>query len=177
MKSKWTVIEVLQQSRHDWLNQLQLIKGNLALGKKERAEEVIEEVVAQMRQESRLTNLKLPKFALMLLTHNWEGHHFQVKYEILEQNGPLFFNDECLTAWMRSLFNELDQAYEPMNDNYLYVGIHVNDGKLRLQLHLTGIIKDIPRIKKWLTCHKDKVEQVSFQKNDETDIQVEAIFK
>ncbi|MFK4997589.1 Spo0B C-terminal domain-containing protein [Bacillus sp. N9] len=130
-----------------------------------------------MRQESKLTNLKLPEFALMLLTHNWERHCFQVKYEILEQNGQLFFNDECLTAWMRSLFDELDQAYEPMNDNYLFVRIHVNDGKFRLRLQLTGIIKDADRIQKWLTYHEDEVEHSSFQKNDETDIQIEVIFK
>ena len=31
MRKEWDTIEVLKHARHDWLNKLQLIKGNLSL--------------------------------------------------------------------------------------------------------------------------------------------------
>ena len=38
IKKEWNTVDVLRQVRHDWLNKLQLIKGNLDLNKMERYE-------------------------------------------------------------------------------------------------------------------------------------------
>lgn len=45
MSRDWSTLEVLRHARHDWLNQLQLIKANLSLGRTERANEIIEEII------------------------------------------------------------------------------------------------------------------------------------
>ena len=63
MNEKWSIIEVFQHTRHDWLNRLQLIKGNIALGKIEQAEQIMDDITMDMRQENRLTNLQMPDFA------------------------------------------------------------------------------------------------------------------
>lgn len=45
MKKEWDVVEVLKYARHDWLNKIQLIKGNLALNRVDRANDIINTIV------------------------------------------------------------------------------------------------------------------------------------
>ena len=66
MEKEWDVVEVLRYARHDWLNKLQLIKGNLALNRLDRANEIIEEIVNESKHESKLTNINMRLFAALL---------------------------------------------------------------------------------------------------------------
>lgn len=74
MSKDWSTIDVLRHARHDWLNQLQLIKANLSLNRVERANEIIEEIIVSSRHESNLMNLKVPQLAEYLITFNWLKH-------------------------------------------------------------------------------------------------------
>ena len=67
MKKEWNTIELLRHVRHDWLNKLQLIKGNLDLNKIDRAKEIIDEIVIEAQNETKLSNLHFPNFTLLLL--------------------------------------------------------------------------------------------------------------
>ncbi|MGM2794016.1 Spo0B domain-containing protein, partial [Bacillus cereus group sp. BC91] len=67
------LIYLLSRSRHDWMNKLQLIKGNLTLEKYDRVFEIIEEMVIEAQHESKLSNLKIPQLAYYFLTFNWES--------------------------------------------------------------------------------------------------------
>lgn len=67
MDKKKEFIELLRHYRHDWLNVLQLIKGNLALNKLNRVEEIIREIVIHTENESKLSNLQIPKVAFFSL--------------------------------------------------------------------------------------------------------------
>ncbi len=40
--NEWNIVDLLSHSRHDWMNKLQLIKGNLSLQKYERVNDIIE---------------------------------------------------------------------------------------------------------------------------------------
>lgn len=51
MKQNWMIVEALSHSRHDWLNKLQLIKGNLALGKVGQAENIIDGIIVEAQNE------------------------------------------------------------------------------------------------------------------------------
>lgn len=57
------LIHLLSHSRHDWMNKLQLIKGNLTLKKYDRVFEIIDEVVIEAQHESKLSNLRIPRAA------------------------------------------------------------------------------------------------------------------
>ncbi|WP_270179442.1 Spo0B C-terminal domain-containing protein [Alkalihalobacillus sp. CinArs1] len=83
MSKNWNTFEVLRHSRHDWLNRLQLIKGNLALDHIDRAKEIIEEIIIQSRQEAKLSNLNAPKLTEYILTFNWCNHLFQLDFEVI----------------------------------------------------------------------------------------------
>jgi len=66
MEKNWTTVELLRHARHDWLNKIQLIKGNMSIGKMDRVEAIIEEIImdAQMlygRQPFHCRHLRLSR--------------------------------------------------------------------------------------------------------------------
>ncbi|MFE4096375.1 Spo0B domain-containing protein [Priestia sp. YIM B13484] len=83
MEKEWDVVEVLRYARHDWLNKLQLIKGNLALNRLDRANEIIEEIVNESKHESKLTNINMRLFAGFVMTYHWNNHAVRLDVEVL----------------------------------------------------------------------------------------------
>lgn len=104
MEKDWNMIEVLRHARHDWLNKIQLIKGNLSLNKTDRAKEIIDEIVVEAQQEARLSNMNLPGFASLLLTYNWENHYLQLEYEVLDDPIAGRLDDSVLSEWTGSFW-------------------------------------------------------------------------
>lgn len=116
MRSNDELICILGSIRHDWLNVLQLIKGNLAIGNQERAEAVLEEAVEQTTNESRLCNMGMPKTALVLLEQKWHQSAYEIAYEV---DGPLLnlakYDNAFSTCFARffSLLSEWPQLDGP----------------------------------------------------------------
>lgn len=142
MRKEWDTIEVLKHARHDWLNKIQLIKGNLSLNKVERVQEIINEIIHDSRQESILTNLNLPKFASALLTCNWEQHSFQLEFEVEPNQKPHGHDDERLTDWIYKLFDVLDESLEKFQENHLSVTIEMEEKGTRFYFDFSGVISD-----------------------------------
>lgn len=97
---EWTTVDVLRHARHDWLNKVQLIKGYASLNKMEKVKKIVEDIIRETQQESKLSNLHRPEFAELLLTYNWEGHTVQIAYEILDVDRNALPDDGELTGWM-----------------------------------------------------------------------------
>jgi stage 0 sporulation protein B (sporulation initiation phosphotransferase) len=150
MKKQWNVVEVLRQSRHDWLNKIQLIKGNLALNKLERVREIIEEIVIEAQQEAKLTNLNAMELAELFMTYNWEAHQFFLEYEVLGDVCDLSAYDTELTGWCRSFFQVLEEQTETNGDNHLTISIDVVDGKVRFIFDYSGTITNANSLREWL---------------------------
>jgi stage 0 sporulation protein B (sporulation initiation phosphotransferase) len=112
MGKEWDIVEVLRHSRHDWLNRLQIIKGNLDLNRIDRAKAVIDEIVIEAQHETRLTNLHIPLFASLVLKSNWENPFFKLEYEILLDSESVKIDDLVLTVWAKSFFSCLNRAIE-----------------------------------------------------------------
>ncbi|MFS0786163.1 Spo0B domain-containing protein [Shouchella sp. 1P09AA] len=87
MKGDKEIIKVLSSIRHDWLNVMQLIKGNVALGYYDRVDTIIDDAVFQTANESRLCSLDLPKTAVTIL----EKKYSQMNHVLdIEVDGVLF---------------------------------------------------------------------------------------
>jgi stage 0 sporulation protein B (sporulation initiation phosphotransferase) len=151
MEKQWDLIEVLRHSRHDWLNKLQIIKGNLDLNRIDRTKEVINEIIIEAQHETNLSNLLIPCFAEVLLKTNWETHSFLLEYEILLDTEPVPVNDEVITNWTTSFFSCLDQAIETFHENHLSITIEVESEGLRFFFDFSGIIRNKELIEKFLT--------------------------
>lgn len=142
MNKNWNTIEVLRHARHDWLNKIQLIKGNLSLNKVERVKEIIEEIIVETEQEAKLSNLKIPQFASLLLTYNWENHPFQVEYDVLDNRIYDYLDDEWLVKWTSALFSCLNEAVKKYQENYLSVTIAPQKEGVRFFFDFRGIITE-----------------------------------
>jgi stage 0 sporulation protein B (sporulation initiation phosphotransferase) len=115
MPKKWTTVDLLRHARHDWLNQLQLIKANLSLDRTERAKEIMNEVIELSREESRISNLKTPNLAEYLLTYNWLKHPVKLHGKVKGESGDFsLYEDDLLhiTDEICHLLNHSISGYE-----------------------------------------------------------------
>ncbi len=140
MNRDWDTIEFLRHVRHDWLNKIQLIKGNIALNKKERVDEIIDDIILEAQQEARLSNLDIPAFATKILTSNWENYSFRLEYEVLNNEKCRYIEDLALTDWTSRLFSILDSSIKKYHDNHLSVSIEPQLAETRLFFDFSGII-------------------------------------
>lgn len=161
MRKDWSTVDVLRHARHDWLNKLQLIKGNLDLNKPERVKHIIEEIVIEAQQEAKLSNLKIPQFASLLLTSNWEAHSFQLEFEVFQETDCLHLDDQLLTDWTCSFFDCLHTTLDNFGDNLLSVSIEMQKNGIRFFFEFSGIIKDKEKLQKFLEVNHSNEPMVN----------------
>lgn len=146
------IIDILSHSRHDWMNKLQLIKGNLSLQKYDRVKDIIEEIVIEAQQETKLCNLKIPLFASYLMTFNWSSHHFSLEYEILGDTKSIEQFDEPITQWSKGFLDILDDTVDCSGENHVYVTLNTGHSKeegVRFFFEFEGILNNIEKMKNW----------------------------
>jgi hypothetical protein len=68
--------------RHDLLNQIQLVKSYLQLGRMEDVKRSIDQIVVQAKQHSLLSKLSDPELAYDLLTYNYQSAPFYLDVEM-----------------------------------------------------------------------------------------------
>ncbi|MFC4320937.1 sporulation initiation phosphotransferase B [Litchfieldia salsa] len=142
MKKDWTIVDVLKHSRHDWLNKIQLIKGNIALNKYDRVKEIIDEIVMETQNEARLTNLQLTELASFFMTYNWEEHKFPIEYEVIGTARDLAKYDDELTAWCEQFFQLIENNTVLNGENHLMITVELFDEEVRFLFDFSGIIND-----------------------------------
>lgn len=152
----WDIVKVLRHSRHDWLNRLQLIKGNLDLNRIDRAKEIIDEIIMDTQQEAKLSNLQMTLFAALLLKSNWENYYFQLEYEVLTDTDSLKIDDSLVTKWTSSFFSELNSVVEPFGENHLSITIEVKTGGVSFFFDFSGIISKKEQFEQYLKDQKSE---------------------
>ncbi|MFC0270150.1 Spo0B C-terminal domain-containing protein [Metabacillus herbersteinensis] len=150
--NEWGTVDLLSHSRHDWMNKLQLIKGNLSLNKYERVNEIIEEIVIEAQNESKLCNLKMLSFASLLMTYNWIQAHFTLEYEVLGDVVDLSSFDEFMTKWCSSFFYLLNETIDRSRENHLCISIETvpSSDEVRFFFDFNGIITEKEQLQVWL---------------------------
>lgn len=171
-KEEWNTLQILSHSRHDWLNVIQLIKGNLALKKYDRIEEIIQEIVHKTQHESKLSNLKIPQFASKALIFNWEqGNHFQLEFEVVGANSSLEKYDAILLNWFQPFINVLNESAEAYGENHLLLTIEVlPEQRPRLLFDFRGKLIKETKLKQFISNKSNWNEQltlVEFYMNEE----------
>ena len=142
MNKKWGILELLRYSRHDWLNKIQLIKGNLELGKTNEVKQIIDQMVNEAKNEAELSNLNMPKMAELLITGNWLSFPFALEYEILNVSKGCHFIDEYVYNWTVKFFKKLIPLLDPYEQNELKITIYGSDSHIRFTYDLQGKIKE-----------------------------------
>lgn len=136
------LIQLMGHFRHDWMNKLQLIKGNLSLQKYDRVVEIIDEMVIDAKHESKLSNLKTPHLAFDFLTFNWKSRYMRLEYEVLGEIKDLSAYDQKLSNLMRKLFHLFGLAVSNESENHLTVSLQTDhpDRQLIVYLDFHGTI-------------------------------------
>ncbi len=162
MKEERDILQILRHSRHDWLNVIQLIKGNLTLKKYDRVEEIIQEIVYQTQNESKLSNLNMRKFASEILVFNWgNGNHFQLEFEVIGDCVDLHTFDESLSTWFAGFSCSLNESCVPFGENHLQLTVELMEEKHpRFTFDFHGSLQEVDHIKKFLVDEKNWNEQL-----------------
>ncbi|WP_209122807.1 Spo0B C-terminal domain-containing protein [Alkalihalobacillus sp. BA299] len=160
------IINILRHSRHDWLNVIQLIKGNLALNRPERVEEIIQSVIQQSQNESKLSNLNIPVIVADLLTFNWENHGYKLEIEVIGDAKDLSHYEQELHEWYSQFMQLLDQCCDEGTENHLLITFQLLVDETKLMFDYQGQFKEISLINSWLQSRSSELffiteEQVS----------------
>ena len=160
MEKEWDIVEVLRHSRHDWLNKIQLIKGNLDMNRIDRVRAVIDEIIIEAQNETKLSNLQLPRFAALLLKTNWENPYFKLEYEVFADSDTFLIDDALLADFTESFFTRLNHTIEPFQENHLSVTIEPQDEGVRFFFDFSGIITNKKQIEEFLTGQTNQMDKV-----------------
>nr|WP_279326567.1 Spo0B C-terminal domain-containing protein [Bacillus kexueae] len=172
-EDSWSIVELLSHSRHDWMNKLQLLKGNLALKKYERAKEIIDEIVMEAQHESKLCNLHMKRFAEYILTHNWRNPVFPVEFVVLGEAMRLTNLDDQITNWTEVFFNRIEKAVEPNHEHEMIITIETDRKEdIRFVFQFHGILHDRGELLSFLNEKTNMPLNVHVIKNESSEITV-----
>lgn len=170
MNKNWTTVEVLRQTRHDWLNKIQIIKGNLELNKIDSVKGYIEEIIIESQQDARLSNLKLPKLSELLMTANWNNWKFECEYEVIEASEGFPQLDQLIYEWTNRYFHMLEKQLDPFTENILTVTLYQNEGMdISCSFHLLGKLNDVEGLKTFLLTSLEEEQTIELGECDEKE--------
>ncbi|SFL64098.1 Spo0B C-terminal domain-containing protein [Salibacterium qingdaonense] len=147
-------LDILRHARHDWMNIIQIIKGNLSLNRTDRVEEILNETIRRSEHASRLTRLEVPKTALFVLSFNWEPHRFSLDVEVTGEPRDCSRLDECWHEILSSFARELDAAASPGKDNHLLITIH-SEQEPYVEFDFQGSLENRSALRNWIAVYSD----------------------
>lgn len=160
MEKNKEFLELLRHYRHDWLNVLQLIKGNMALNQPQRVEEIIQAAVRRSANESKLSNLQMPKLAFLLITHNWRDYFFHLDYEVSGEIVDLSYYDDALYDWCRHFFQLIHKTSSFGSENSLLVTFQLLPDDFRLIFDYSGHLINEATVDKWLNNEGKRADKL-----------------
>ncbi len=159
MSEKFNIVEALRHARHDWMNRLQLIKGNLDLNRTDRARQLIDEMVIEAQNESKLSNVKYPEFVEWILTYNWGKHQLHIEFEVLDQESVQNSFNEQSFHWLKAFIEKLEEQVEPFRENKLSIVMSFFEEETCFNLDFNGILKEENTMNIWLQQQEKEITQ------------------
>ncbi|WP_242145239.1 MULTISPECIES: Spo0B C-terminal domain-containing protein [unclassified Bacillus cereus group] len=178
MKEKWTIIDALRHARHDWLNRMQMIKGNLSLGRVEEIHRLIDHFVQEARQESNLIGLSMLSFSEWILTYNWKQQPCLLEYEVLGELHNLSHLDEVVCIWTEEFFSMLQHSLDVYVENYVCITIECDAENARFFFDFRGKLTNVEKLQTWLANKKSEWCSISYTvRDDEVSVILQPIEK
>ena len=132
-----SVNEILRFANHDFLNQLQLIKMNLDLGKIDEAKKIIEQISQHAKILSNINKLNLPKTVEWLQTIQWRFPIFEVKLNINVTEAVDMKYDDQIVEYLEKTVIHVYESLDPFTEQQLIIDIQ-SDQNFELIFELTG---------------------------------------
>ncbi|WP_058307254.1 Spo0B domain-containing protein [Gracilibacillus massiliensis] len=129
------VVEMLRHYRHDWLNDLQLILGYAQLGKLDKIQSKITDIIDRSNQERGLDRLNIPKTFVWLYQLNWRSDSFELQFQSLMDQQTVIIDDDALLSNIQKIFQILpsyQKEYQQYNGTLIFKELNHT-----LHIHLT----------------------------------------
>lgn len=142
MDTKERFIGFLRHYRHDWLNHLQIIKAYLSMDKKDELCRYLNQLIVQVHDEARLSQLGDPELSYFLLTYNWVQDKLHLDVEIESTNGEEFskLGEEYpyLLPLLQQIIGLLEEICLPFDENRLLLLFSYEENQLMINFDLLG---------------------------------------
>ncbi|MFC7393201.1 Spo0B C-terminal domain-containing protein [Scopulibacillus cellulosilyticus] len=142
MINETELIELLRNERHEWLNELQLIKAYLSLNRLEEIENVIERIIMKSKNEAQLSNLNIPRCAALLLTYNSYSHLLKLEFEVIGKGFKLNQYDEELTNLLMRWLDIFESYAAKTVENEVTVTLDIKETSAVLIFDFIGSLTD-----------------------------------
>lgn len=136
--STLSVNDVLRFANHDYMNQIQLIKMNLDLGRIEEAKTIIENISEQSKTLSNISKLKLPKTAEWLQTIQWKYPAFDITLNCHATVPVDMKKDEQIVEYLEKTVIHVYENLDPYTEQKLDISIESNETQFNILFDLKG---------------------------------------
>lgn len=133
-----TISETLKYARHDFMNQLQLIRMNLDLGRLDEAKKVIENYSDDARKLFELTKIELPKTSDWLQTVSWRYPALPTKIQCTNANPIHEKFDVAIVELLEKVFFKVNERIDPFHDYKIEIEIDSTVDDFNFGIKLTG---------------------------------------
>ncbi len=133
-----TINEVLRFANHDFLNQLQLIKMNLDLGKTEAAKESIEHCANQCKTFFAINKLGLPKTVDWIHTLGWRYQNFKCTIQSMVEHKIDIELDDAIYNYLEQSVAHIYSSLDPFVEQQLQLQIYSTETQFEISFHLKG---------------------------------------
>lgn len=138
MNKTLTINEVLRFANHDFLNQLQLIKTNLDLGRTETAKESIEHITEKCKTFFNINKLGLPNTIEWIHTLGWRYPNFQVEIQSMIEHGVDPALDEAIYKYLEKSVLYIYSSLDPFAEQQLSLQIYSTEKQFEILFHVKG---------------------------------------
>ncbi|WP_332694187.1 Spo0B C-terminal domain-containing protein [Halalkalibacter lacteus] len=141
MTNQLDVLKALRQTRHDWLNVMQLIKGNLALKRYDRIEEIIDQVTQQSICESKISEIQAASVVYFLLTYNWFSTKMKLEIDVAGDIFSLEKEEIQLLRLCEEITEKLTIGSSTDSENHLLLTFLFTDNKCEMTFDFQGTLE------------------------------------
>ena len=134
-----TISEVLRFANHDYVNQLQLIRMNLDLGRIDESKKLIQNFSEQLRVLSSINRLQLPQTMEWLQTASWRYPSLPMKISG-EISKPVTNDiDEAVVEYLNKTVIHVYDTLDPFTEQSLAIDVRVEDDIFAVTFTLNGL--------------------------------------
>ncbi len=134
-----TISEVLRFANHDYVNQLQLIRMNLDLGRIDESKKLIQNYSEQLQALSILNRLQLPQTIEWLQTAGWRYPSLPMKLSG-EIKKPVTNNiDTEIVDYLNKTVMHVYDTLDPFTEQSLALDVRVDDHTFAVTFTLNGL--------------------------------------
>lgn len=144
MNREEELLHYIRHYRHDWMNHMQLMKAYLSMNRIDDAKRVMDQVILQAQNETKLSQLEHPELAFYILTYNWKNQGY-CKLEIEINHDQEMLPSLCipekypyLYMWIKEITEAIEQRVDERRENLLLYQFNIVEEALSLRIEFEG---------------------------------------